>query len=268
MDALPSLLSLIDYKVESALWVVFSMGLYVLGADIAWHYRQPRPGRLGQWAKTVKGWLYRYWLLEAIRFLYYIGIPYAALLRGVVLPRLMGLTHLDWVKGIGLGTALGGGAFLLLALIWGWYARAIAALPLPARERRGASLGFAGSTDGWSPLREAIYLETHWAFYRSATVLLLDDHYAGIFLGFLLVTLEWAINPAWRTDLSLPWRSVNILMRWSMAFVMAIIFLLVRNLWLLVPIHWGIETACRRLLAAFSQRLGMSPQVGTAHWQD
>ena len=81
MDALSSLLSLLDYKVESALWVVFSIGLYALAVDIAWHYRRPRPGRLGQGAETVKGWPYRHWLLEAIRFLYYIGIRYAALLR-------------------------------------------------------------------------------------------------------------------------------------------------------------------------------------------
>ena len=252
MDPLPSLLSLLDYKVESALWVVFSIGLYALGVDIAWHYRRPRSGRLGQWVGTIKVWPYRYWLLEAVRFLYYIGIPYAALLRGVALPRLMGLTHLDWVKGIGLGTALGGGVFLLLASIWWWYARAIAALPRSARQRQGASLG-DDSTNGWILLREVVYLEAHWAFYRSAAILFLNNYYAGTFVGFLLVTLEWSINPAWRTDLSSPWRSANTLMRWSMAFAMTIIFLFIRNLWLLVPIHWGIEVTCHRLLAGFSQ---------------
>jgi len=247
MDLLQSLISLIDYKVELALWVGLSMGLYALGVHTAWGYRRPRPGRLGHWVEALKGWPHRCWLLEAVRFLYYIGIPYAALLRGAALPRLMGLTDPDWVKGIGLGTALGGGTFLLLALIWWWYVRAIAALPLPARERGGASLE-DDSTNGWTLLREVIYLETHWAFYRSATILFLDDYYAGTFLGFLLVTLEWAINPAWRRDLSLPWRSVNILMKWSMAFAIAIIFLFTRNLWVLVPIHWAIEMACHRLL--------------------
>jgi len=39
-----------------------------------------------------------------------------------------------------------------------------------------------------------------------------------------------------------------------MALVMAIIFLFVRNLWLLVPIHWGVEVVCHRLLVSFSQR--------------
>ncbi len=253
MDALPSLLSLIDYRLEAALWVVFSIGLYVLGVDIAWHYRRPRSGRLGRWAETVKGWPHRHWLLEAARFLYYVGLPYAALLRGAVLPRLMGLTHLDWVKGIGLGAALGGGTFLFLVLIWWWYARAIAALPLSARGRQGESLG-GDSTNGWILLREVIYLEAHWAFYRSAAILLLDNHYAGVFLGFLLVTLEWLINPAWRTNLGLPWRSVNIVLKWALALVTAIIFLFARNLWLLVPIHWSIEMACHRLLAGFSQR--------------
>jgi hypothetical protein len=268
MDPLQSLLNLADYKLESALWVVFSIGLYALGADIAWHYRRPRPGRLGHWAETVKGWPYRHWLLEAGRFLYYIGIPYVALLRGVALPRLMGLTDLDWLRGISLGTVLGGGTFLLLALIGWWYARAVAALPLSARERQGTSLGFAGSTSGWILLREAIYLETHWAFYRSATILLLDDYYVGIFLGFLLVTLEWSINPAWRRDLSMPWRSVNILTRWGMAFAMAILFLFIRNLWVLVLIHWGVEMACHRLLTVFSQRLGIRPQDMTANFGD
>lgn len=258
-----TLLSLIDYKVESALWMVFSIGVYALGVDIAWHYRRPRSGRLGQWVETVKGWPYRYWLLEAVRFLYYIGIPYAALLRGTVLPRLMGLTHLDWVKGIGLGAVLGGGTFLLLALIWWWYARAIAALPFSARARRGKSLG-DDFMNGWALLREVIYLETHWAFYRSVIILLLDDDYTGIFLGFLLVTLEWAINPAWREDLSSPRRSADLLMRWSMAFTTALIFLFIRNLWLLIPIHWALETACRRLLAGLCQRLGVDPQRAEA----
>jgi len=252
MDPLPSLLSSIDYKVESALWVVFSLGLYALGVDIAWHYRRPRPGRLGRWVEMVKGWPYRSWLLEAIRFLYYVGIPYAALLRGIILPRVMGLTDPDWVKGIGLGATLGGGTFLLMAFICWWYARAIGALPLSAREQQE----FAGSTSRWILLREAVYLQTHWAFYRSAAILLFDSYYASAFLGFLLVILEWSMNPAWRKDLSLPGRSASVLMRWSMAFTTAIIFLLTRNLWLLVPIHWGIEIACRRLLAAEEQRMG------------
>jgi hypothetical protein len=246
MDPLPSL-NLLDYEVESALWVVFSIGLYALGTDIAWHYRRPRSGRLGQWVGTIKGWPYHHWLLEAVRFLYYIGIPYAALLRGVVLPRLMGLSHIDWVKGIGLGMALGGGTFLILASVWWWYTRAIASLPLSARKRRRVD-----SANGWVLPRETIYLQTHWAFYRSIA-LLLDNYYAGIFLGFLLVTLEWAINPAWRRDLTSPWQSVNILLRWGMAFVTAIIFLFIRNLWLLVPIHWSIEVVCHRLLAGLSQ---------------
>jgi len=252
MALLQSLLHLVDYRVESVLWVGFSIALYALGVDIAWHYRRPRPGWLGHWVKAIRGWPYRYWPLEAIRFLYYIGIPYAALLRGVVLPRLMGLTDPDWVKGIGLGAALGGGTLLLLALICWWYARAIMALPVPTKR------GHLGDEpiNGWGLLREVIYLQTHWAFYRSAVILLLDDHYTGTFLGFLLITLEWAMNPAWRKDLGLPWRSVTPLIRWSMALSTAIIFLLIRNLWVLVPVHWAIEMACQRLLAVEEQQIG------------
>ena len=124
------------------------------------------------------------------------------------------------------------------------------------------------STNGWILLREVIYLQTHWAFYRSVAVLFLGNYYAGTFVGFLLVTLEWSIDPAWRADLSLPRRSVSVLLTWSLAFVMGIIFLFTRNLWLLVPVHWCIEMVCQRLRVSFSQRLGMSPQVGTADWGD
>lgn len=255
MALLLSLFDLIDYKVELTLWVSLSIGFYALGAQLAWHYQKPRTGRVGSWVETLKRWRYHHWLREVMGFLYYIGIPYAALLRGVALPRLMGLTDPDWVKGVGLGVTLGVGTLSLLALIWWWYTRAITALPQLTREQWGNGLGFAGYADGWVLLREVIYLETHWAFYRGATILLLDDDYIGTFLGFLLVTLEWAINPAWRMDLNSPWRSVNILIRWSMAFAMSIIFLLTHNLWVLVPIHWAIETACHRLLAGFSQRL-------------
>lgn len=252
MDLLQSLLHLINYEVESALWVGFSIGLYALGVQFAWYYRRPRPGRPGRWVETVKGWPYVSWLVEAVIFLYYIGIPYAGLLRGVILPRLMGLTDPDWVKGIGLGAVLGGGTFLLSALICWWYARATASLPPPTRKRLGASLGH-DSISGWGLLREAIYLQTHWAFYRSVVILLLDDHYIGAFLCFLLIILEWAINPAWRDDLNSPWRSAKPLMRWSTAFSTAIIFLFIRNLWLLVPIHWAIEVTCQRLLTGSSQ---------------
>ena len=268
MDLWQSLLHSIDYKVESALWVGFSIGLYALGVHIAWRYRRPRPGRLDRWVETVKGWPYVSWLVEAVRFLYHIGIPYAALLRGIILPRFMGLTHVDWVKGVGLGAALGGGAFLLLALICWWYTRATTSLPPPTRKRLGANLG-DDSINGWGLLREAIYLQTHWAFYRSVAILLLDDYYIGAFLGFLLITLEWAINPAWREDLNSPWRSANPLMRWSMAFSTAIIFLFTRNLWVIVPIHWVGEFACYRLRTGLSHLenngwAGLTDQLGSA----
>ncbi len=252
MELLQPLLQLVNYKVEAAIWVGISMALYALGVDISWHYRQPRPGRLGTWVRTIKEWPYRCWLIEAIRFLYYIGIPYAGLLRGIVLPRLVGLTDPDWVKGVGLGAALGTGALLLLALICWWYTRAIMALPVPMKKGRPGH----EPTNGWELLREVIYLQTHWAFYRSVVILLLDDYYWGTFLGFLLITLEWATNPAWRKDLGLPWRSVTPLLRWSMALLTAVIFALTRNLWVLVPLHWIIEKACQQLLGVGEQQMG------------
>ena len=241
---------LIDYRLELALWVALSFVLHAVASDLAWHYRRPRPGRLGRWVEGLRSWPYTSWLLQGLRFLYYIGIPYLALLRGAALPRLMGLSGLDWPKGVSLGVPLGGGAFLVLALIWWWYARAIAGLPNPSADPDPAA-------SWWVVLREVIYVESHWAFYRCLPILLLDDYYTGVFLGFLLVSLEWWISPAWRAALSLPEGAPNVLMSWSMAFAMAIVFLFVRNLWLIVPIHWAIEMGCRRMLAIAYRQEGV-----------
>jgi hypothetical protein len=35
-----------------------------------------------------------------------------------------------------------------------------------------------------------------------------------------------------------------------------------------VPIHWGIEMACRSLMAALRKQLAIGTQARTAGWQD
>jgi hypothetical protein len=273
--------ALIDYRIELNLWIALSILIYAISVNLAWHWRYPRPGRLASWIEKVKDRPPTAWLLQLLRFAYYVGLPFCLLLsgdaverslrrlpglgflmRGVLLPRAMGLgglTTSEWLAGVGIGTALGLGAFSLMASGW-WYC---------TRSVRGLAWEQAGSPDPeadggkpvvmaspppirawWVVLWEAIYAETHWAFYRAGPIILLDDYYAGVFLGFLILSLEWWTNPAWRHGWNPKGQRPDVILRWSLAFVMAIIFLFTRNLWLAIPLHWAIEMGCRHLMRA------------------
>ncbi|HID64116.1 MAG TPA: hypothetical protein EYP49_15465 [Anaerolineae bacterium] len=277
--------ALIDFRIELNLWIALSILIYALSVNLAWRWRRPRTGRLASWIVKAEGRPLAGWLLQLLRFAYYVGLPFCLLLngdaveqalrrllgfdiplsflmRGVLLPRAMGLSGLttpEWLTGVGIGTALGLGAFFLIASGWWYYTRSVRKLswgqtdsPAP-----GASVGEPivmasppPATVWWVILWEAIYAEMHWAFYRAGPIILLDDYYAGVFLGFLLLNLEWWTDPAWRHGWDPKGQRPDVVLRWGLAFVMAIIFLFTRNLWLAIPLHWAIEMGCRHLLKA------------------
>jgi hypothetical protein len=279
--------ALTDYRIELNLWIALSILTYAISVNLAWRWRRPRPGRLALWIEKAKSWPPTGWLLQLLRFAYYVGLPFCLLLngdavkrslrrfpgfgiplsflmRGVLLPRAMGLDGLttsEWFAGVGMGIALGSGAFLWMASGWWYFTRSV----------REFSWGQAASPDSgtgveepvfmasplpnrawWVVLWEAIYAEMHWAFYRAGPIVLLDNYYAGVFLGFLILSLEWWTNPAWRHGWDPRGQRPEVVLRWSLAFVMAIIFLFTRNLWLAIPLHWAIEMGCRRLLKTLS----------------
>ena len=275
--------ALIDYRIELNLWIALSILTYAISVNLAWHWRRPRPGRLAFWIEKVKGWSLAGWLLQLLRFAYYVGLPFCLLLngdaverslgrflgfgiplgflmRGVLLPRAMGLgglTTSEWFAGVGMGIALGLGAFFLMASGWWYCTRSVRELPWgqAASPDPGASVGepvvmasLPPTQAWWVILWEAIYAEMHWAFYRAGAIILLDSYYAGVFLGFLILSLEWWTNPAWRHGRDPKGQRPEVVLRWSLAFVMAIIFLFTRNLWLAIPLHWAIEMGCRHLL--------------------
>ncbi|MFQ6014910.1 MAG: hypothetical protein ACE5NP_05660 [Anaerolineae bacterium] len=241
--------ALIDYRVNLIWWILLSFVFYTVAANVAWYYRRPRPGWIGRWIETLRGWPASNWVLEGLRLLYYLGLPYLALLRGVTNPRLMGLAGLDWIQGLGMGMALSGGAFLLLALGWWYHLRQVGALypvasgPCP-RWRQELSRPW-----GWALLiPPVVYWQAHWAFYRSGPILVLDDPYFGTFVGLALVILEWWTNPAWRESLGQVGRVEKTLMTTSLAFVTAIIYFFTANFWLLVLIHLALWAGLLRLI--------------------
>ena len=239
---------------EGWLWLGGSLLLAILWASLAWFFRQPRPGAVGEAITRLVTWRFSPWLLQLLRLLYYIGVPFAALLWGhdAVVGRLLGLQPLDihvaggpevaatlaanwsdWAHDVGWAVALGLGAWGVLALGWWAYRRALAVAG-------AAGLAAGAQNSGWVFLREAAYHEIHWAFCRNAPILAVGTYW-GAWAGLALVALEAALNPAWRAGLADPQQAPGQLMRMALAVASSVLFLLTRNLWLALLLHWGVS---------------------------
>jgi hypothetical protein len=225
---------------ESWLWLGGSLLLAILWANLAWFFRKPRSGEVGEFVTRLIAWHFAPWLLQFLRLLYYIGVPAAALYWGhdAIVRGHLGLLSgqsdkwLDWAQDAGWAAALGIGAWGLLALGWRTYRRALAA-------GEESPVTGAGSS-GWVFLREAAYHEVHWAFYRNAPIVMWG-RYWGIWAGLALVALEAVLNPAWRKGLADPQRAPAQLMRGALAVVSGVLFWRTENLWLALVVHWGVS---------------------------
>lgn len=190
-------------------------------------------------------WQYASVLFHLLRFLFYVGIPFAALLwgRDAIIGRLLGLQPVallsglgsgsfdaaeiaangaDWARDLGWAVGLGSGTWLVLAIGWLTVGKA-ADMPTPP----GALL------------REAVFHEVHWAFYRNAPVLALGPYW-GTWAGLGIVTAEALANPGWRRTLGSRDRAPVALMRVAMAVFSAVLFIHTQNLWLAVLTHWAV----------------------------
>jgi hypothetical protein len=201
-------------------------------------------------------WRFSPMVLGSLRLLYYIGLPFAALFWGhdAIVARFLGLQRLvqptiaglegsssmhanwgDWGSDIGWAATvfLTACAVLLAA---GWARRRALGTGLPRPKRTGV----------WSDLREALYHEMHWAFYRSIPIAGLGLYW-GSWAGLLLASLEAVANPGWRREMLSTERSAALLLRAALAVVSCLLFLRTQNLWLAVPVHWGVALSVRRL---------------------
>jgi hypothetical protein len=97
-------------------------------------------------------------------------------------------------------------------------------------------------------LLDVLYLEMHWAFYRSAAIRSLGDYY-GVLVGFVLILAEWGLDPSFRRDLSMTSRDGKTMTTVAIAFVVAIIYYLTANLWLCMAAHLMIQFGLLSFLA-------------------
>ncbi|MBI3286457.1 MAG: hypothetical protein HYZ68_00265 [Chloroflexi bacterium] len=232
------LAALLDQPAQALVWVLGSLALYLGWARLSVRVARRPADRLGRLIAILD----RPWAVETGRSLYYVGIPYLALLQGVINPQVLGLTRLDWFVGLGYGLPLGAGALILCALVW---QRVLEARPSAAALLMNDATRFAQPW-GWSySLVGVVYLQAHWAFYRAVFRLLSGDLYLGTFVGLGLVTLETTLDPRPAAHLGRGDR----LWRLNLALVTAVIYFFTQNLWLTTAVHLTIEMAILGLVS-------------------
>jgi hypothetical protein len=218
------------------------------------------------------------WPTVVLRFAYYVGLPYAALVLGVIPSSYIGLVGLGqlpaprsdpgahhflagfraaashvvltWVSDLGTMAGIAAVMCLLLAVVWVGY----------GLSRRGVALGLNGTSAYRQPptgpsLVHISYQAIHWSFYRSGVWLLTGDPYLGVVGGILLIGAEWLFGAGGAEGKRSIFLSEAQMLDITLLIATSVIFYFVPNLWLLIPIHW--------LLALVSQRmmwLGVSRQ--------
>jgi hypothetical protein len=260
--------SVLDYRLELVLWVIVSMLIYAIVVNVWYHLRRAPSSRLGRRLRTLESSPYSQWLFQALRLVYFLCIPYLALTQGVANPTLMGMWAPDWFNErwfgeLASGLALGLGACLLL--LWGWRHYLLAASETgsqPAGRPYLFERSLLAVPWGWGLIvLEVLYLEMHWAFYRSATIRVAGDYY-GVFLGFLLVLAEWCLNPAIRSDMGIARRGAETLTTATIAFCISVIYCFTANLWLCLVVHLIIQFG---LLSCLALSCGLPYHEGESH---
>jgi hypothetical protein len=255
MTNLELLLSLLDYRVELALWVLLSVLIYGLSVNVVHRLRRAPSSRLGRYWATFEDWPHSLWLIHGLRFLYYLCVPYLALTRGVTSPLLMGMWGVhrfqaQWGAQMAVGVALALGALLLL--LWSWrHSQLTTNEAEPSRpatpyafQRKVIAVPW-----GWGLIAlDILYLEMHWAFYRGATIRSLGSYF-GVFAGLLLVLAEWGLNPAMREDIGLAKRDGEAITTVVIALSISIIYYFTTNLWLCIAIHLMLQFGLLSFLA-------------------
>jgi hypothetical protein len=95
------LLTSFDPRRTLAVVIGSSIVLYALMSNLAWVNRLPRAGRSGRFLDWSRRSRIARAFGELMRWLYYLGLPYATLMLGYNTMRALGVWGLDWV-----GTAI------------------------------------------------------------------------------------------------------------------------------------------------------------------
>lgn len=239
LPALPLPAALAD--LPAWMWVAGSMLVGIGGSLAVWigQRRGRSDSGLALFLRTRAGVLVA-WLA---RLVWLIGPGYAALLLGIVSPKLMGLSQIRIDAGLGEAALLAVVALGMLTAATVVYRRGQPAAPVYASraDRVADSVRLAV---------EAGALQWHWAFYRAVLIAALmrqevaNPVYLGVWLSVALVMAEGLLQPLFWRDLRTPGLAAPRLLRAALLIVSAQIYLLSRNFWLC----WAFHAAAAVLL--------------------
>lgn len=230
---------------ERWLWLAGSLGIALSVSWAGWFVRRSRVPQW-PWLERWQHWRGRFWLVQSARLLYAIGIPAAALFwRGALTERGLGLQPWLWSAAASPGAAQANCENWVRDLGWAVtiMAGTGALLALGRRTiRHSIGKSFPLRRDLGVALREALYHQVHWAFYREPFVLIWGIS-NGAWFGLLLVALEAVLNPTRWADLRSPQRGRDLLVRAVLAVASILVYIRTQNLWLAllvdVVLGWG-----------------------------
>ncbi len=251
---------------ELVLWTAGSIGLWTIGVWVAWFAAQ-RPASLAGrfrtgWSGNPVGFALRF----LVRLIFYLLIPYLALLRHVLSPVSIGLAGTeaelpwwnlgwassDWAGALGWVIGLGGIAAVVLVAGW-WNAhRAMLAQDRAAQDRaaqdsvRGSfpAGGMIPAPSIFSLVPDVVFAEAHWAFYRAVPLALVSDPYWATLAGGALVIVEWALDPGWHASIRDGSQREAVLMQLGWLALSSTVFVMTHNVWVALLAHfvlaWGV----------------------------
>ncbi|RME47562.1 MAG: hypothetical protein D6791_05585 [Chloroflexi bacterium] len=215
---------------ERLIWLAGSIALYVVATNLVWAL-QPALGRV-RWSSAASI------PVGIIRFVFYVGIPYAALLGGVVNLKSLGLVEVPSHASLNQGVLLSISAVFLMGLIGWYYRRAVMALGKGVVPPLLSVQQLLGQPWGWVlVLIRVIYQQVHWAFYRALPFLILGDLYIGSFLGLALALLEAYASPQIRLEATEPGGIEWLVLSAGFAVMSAVLFVVTETSWLGAGAH-------------------------------
>jgi hypothetical protein len=217
----------LDFRQAALFGLALSWIAYVAGAQLAWALTQ----------RAGLGALQPRWLVQAGRLIYYVGFPYLLLLRGAGLlaaalgllgPAPLSRSVLGWSSGWLEGGLWAAGFTLGTWLLLAWSGRM-------ARRTAGTAM-LATLPRGWALVREVVFQQAHWAFYRAVFTVWVGT-YAALFVSLLVVVAEAAADPRTWRDLRDPAGASALVVTGAMACASSAVFLFPGNLWLAAAMH-------------------------------
>jgi hypothetical protein len=213
-----------------------------LALPTGWYWLKKGQPKTQFWQKLEQRWLGR-----TAEFFYFVGLPYLALLSGLLTPRLLGLKGLEHfalisTSDLSLASLLAGVQKAITLMLVEWLVDSgvmIAAGLMALIVLGGITLGLAryGIRVGTfqTSVVDTVYYCLHWAFYRAIFWSMTGDLYLGVVLGAGLVILEGGLI-TWLQK-GQPAQQSPFLMDVIILILTSAIFFYRPNLWLLWPIH-------------------------------